>query len=157
MIALYSALGAAQIATISAQKFADGGKISGPSHANGGVLAVIDGRPVAEIEGDEYVVNKRATSRNLDAAEALNRHGAHMDLAVVPANSLSKFQDGGVIETANFDALNRATEANQTNAILSDILSANREFLEKEIIVAVRDIIAAEKRVKTVDSQSSVG
>lgn len=51
---------------------ANGGLLSGPSHANGGMP--IMGSNV-EVEGGEYVVNKRATARNLPLLSAINNLG----------------------------------------------------------------------------------
>ncbi len=48
---------AAQIAVISSQKFAKGGILKGPSHANGGILTQF-----GELEGGEAVINKRNTA-----------------------------------------------------------------------------------------------
>ena len=73
---IMTALVAAQIAAISAQKFvgakgglipggeekfADGGMVVGPSHAQGGVKFAAGGR-VVELEGGEAVINKRSTA-----------------------------------------------------------------------------------------------
>ena len=52
---------------------ANGGLLSGPSHANGGMP--IMGSNV-EVEGGEYVVNKRATARNLPLLSATNNLGS---------------------------------------------------------------------------------
>ena len=52
---------------------ANGGLLSGPSHANGGMP--IMGSNV-EVEGGEYVVNKRATARNLPLLSAINNLGS---------------------------------------------------------------------------------
>ena len=57
--AIVAAVGAAQQAVISAQTFARGGEIEGPSHAQGGVKYVVAGRRV-ELEGNEGVINKRS-------------------------------------------------------------------------------------------------
>lgn len=52
---------------------ANGGLLSGPSHANGGMP--IMGSNV-EVEGGEYVVNKRSTARNLPLLSAINNLGS---------------------------------------------------------------------------------
>ena len=51
---------------------ANGGLLSGPSHANGGMP--IMGSNV-EVEGGEYVVNKKATARNLPLLSTINNLG----------------------------------------------------------------------------------
>lgn len=62
-MAIATAMTAAQVATIASQKppqFARGGRLSGRSHANGG-MPVLDhhGRKQAEVEGGESIINKR--------------------------------------------------------------------------------------------------
>jgi hypothetical protein len=52
--------GAVQIATIAAQKFAQGGIVNGPSHKNGGVPFTVGGRPGFEAEGGEAIINKNS-------------------------------------------------------------------------------------------------
>ena len=64
-----SALGAVQIATISSQKYANGGIIEGKSHKDGGVK-VLGGR--AEVEGGEMIVNKKTTTMNTDMLYFIN-------------------------------------------------------------------------------------
>jgi len=67
------ALGAAQIATISAQKFQDGGLIQGASHAKGGVPFSVAGRGGFEAEGGEYIVKKSTVDNyGVDFMNALN-------------------------------------------------------------------------------------
>lgn len=62
------------MATISAQKFADGGLVYGNSHAQGGERFAVGGR-VAELEGGEAVINKRSTSMFGGALSAMNVAG----------------------------------------------------------------------------------
>lgn len=45
------------------QRAAEGGKVSGPRHAEGGISAQTpDGKPVAEIEGDERIFSREDTA-----------------------------------------------------------------------------------------------
>lgn len=66
-----AAMGAVQIGIMTKQltKLADGGEIIGPSHANGGV-------PIAgtnyEVEGGEFVVNKRSYGANANLVNFIN-------------------------------------------------------------------------------------
>jgi hypothetical protein len=62
--ALVAVSTAAQIAIISAQKFAEGGEIFGKSHAQGGTMI--------EAERGEYVVKKESTSKYKKLIEAIN-------------------------------------------------------------------------------------
>jgi hypothetical protein len=67
------ALGAAQVATIAAQKFQDGGLIQGESHAKGGVPFTVAGRGGFEAEGGEYIVKKSTVDNyGVDFMNALN-------------------------------------------------------------------------------------
>ena len=59
-------------------KYAEGGHVSGRSHAEGGVPFSVAGVGGYEMEGGEYVVNKRATARYFPILELINnstRHG----------------------------------------------------------------------------------
>ena len=76
--AVIAALGAAQIATIAATKYyADGGVLQGASHANGGVK-VLGG--TAEVEGGEYITNKRTTEQNVDLLNFINSKKKRINL-----------------------------------------------------------------------------
>jgi len=67
------AMGAAQVATIAAQKFQEGGLIQGASHAKGGVPFSVAGRGGFEAEGGEYIVKKSTVdSYGVDFMNALN-------------------------------------------------------------------------------------
>lgn len=69
--ALVAASGAVQIGVMNRQlaKMEDGGLLAGPSHANGGMR--IQGTNI-EVEGGEYVVNKRSTAVNQQLIEYIN-------------------------------------------------------------------------------------
>ena len=69
LAAAVGAMGAVQIATISSQKYANGGIIEGKSHKDGGVK-VLGGR--AEVEGGEMIVNKKTTTMNTDMLYFIN-------------------------------------------------------------------------------------
>lgn len=55
------------------KKGANGGLLVGPSHSSGGMRV---GNSNIEVEGGEFVVNKRATSRNLDLLTKINSPGS---------------------------------------------------------------------------------
>ena len=65
---------------ISWQQKRDGGLLDGPSHSKGGMK--IQGTNM-EVEGGEFVVNKKATKRNLPLLQAINQ---------------DKYEDGGIIK-----------------------------------------------------------
>jgi hypothetical protein len=52
--------GGVQLAAINSIQYADGGVFDGPSHAQGGIKGVLNGKPL-EVEGDEmWIANKKA-------------------------------------------------------------------------------------------------
>jgi hypothetical protein len=99
------ALGAAQVATIAAQKFQDGGLIQGASHSQGGVPFSVAGRGGFEAEGGEYIVKKSTVDNyGVDFMNALNNmripkmfaEGGYV--APTPAGTISDQVSRGVSE-----------------------------------------------------------
>ena len=105
------------------KKFADGGMVHGPSHAQGGVKFAVGGR-VNELEGGEAVINKRSTAMFRNQLSSMNQAGGGV-----------KFADGGLMSSpqfseAQFDANNqsqmRGAMQNQSKVVVveSDITDA---------------------------------
>ena len=149
MAAVAAAMGAAQIATISAQKiYAKGGVIDGPSHKQGGVkIKTKDG--VSEVEGKEFITNKETTQKNLPLMYYINSQKKHLtkdDLdsffdgktrKISPKVGQMKFADGGQMpEMQDFD--------------LKKMIPQQREEEPKTYQVQVVDIINAIDNVETV-------
>ena len=65
------------------KKMAKGGLISGPSHANGGVAVAGTG---IEVEGGEFVMNRKATVKNIDLLKQMN---AGVNVQPQPLNTQS--------------------------------------------------------------------
>ena len=141
MIALATAVGAAQIAAVKAAKYADGGVLQGKSHAQGGIK-VLGG--TAEVEGGEYVTNKRTTSQNLDLLEFINNKKRKIDLSDLidfygnkskvgkNIRNIGKtyFADGGVLPTTRTDI-----------EINDRLVSAMEQYAEKPTVVEVVEIM----------------
>lgn len=114
MIAAATAMGIAQLAAIYAnkpQKYADGGLLEGRSHAQGGIK-VLGGH--AEVEGGEFVTNRRTTAQNSDLLYYINSKKKKLDLSDMiefysskPKKSISgmkrMFADGGELPTLRTD------------------------------------------------------
>lgn len=64
-VALATGLG--YVGVIASTKYAKGGLLNGPSHSNGGIKT-----PFGELEGNEYVINKKTTSKNLPLLSYIN-------------------------------------------------------------------------------------
>lgn len=101
------AMGTAYVAQIKKQKYAKGGLLKGNSHANGGIPV---GQTGIEVEGDEYVINKNSTRKNLPLIDYINRSNKRLtkeDLLNwydsgkqnVTKQTKTKFATGGVIPT----------------------------------------------------------
>ena len=101
---------AAGIAAVGAfTKLEEGGLIAGPSHDKGGVKGTGAFNNI-EVEGDEFVINKKQLKNNLPLIENINRFGA-----------LGKFSNGGQFAPSQ-DALQGAQSSNagsQINKILN--------------------------------------
>jgi hypothetical protein len=90
-------------------KFADGGLLMGPSHSEGGIKT-----RMGELEGGEYVINRRSTASFLPMLHAINSAGKR------------KYAEGGM--AASMDQLqtimaNQATPIVKTYVVASDVYS----------------------------------
>lgn len=118
--ALATAAYGAELSAISQRKFyekkfADGGLVSGPSHEQGGVPFTVQGRGGYEMEGGEYVVNKRATSRHLDLLNKINSSSG-----ISPQTGRYKFAQGGLVNAPideSVDYLKVIAEATTSTAV----------------------------------------
>lgn len=77
MIAMATAIGAAQVAAAKAAKYGDGGVLKGKSHAQGGIK-LLNG--YAEAEGGEFITNKRTTMKNVDLLSFINSKKRRVNL-----------------------------------------------------------------------------
>jgi len=145
LIGLYAAIGAAQVALISAQKFAKGGKVEGPSHAQGGVkMAVPSQNRYVELEGGEYVVSKKATAKHLPLLEAINRDGI--------------YERGGMV-SPNFQAMSYAVSNRQSVAAdqrFEQVLTAIMEVAKTPIVTDVRDQVSAQTKAMSRQNKATL-
>ena len=79
-------------------KFEQGGMVEGPSHAQGGVPFTVQGRGGYEMEGGEFIVNKKASSMHRQLLENIN-------------NS-TKFATGGIVSST---VVNNNTSSESVN------------------------------------------
>jgi len=110
----------AEIAAINQRKFfpkqfAEGGMVNGPSHDQGGVPFSVQGTAGYEMEGGEFIVNKRATAMHRDLLERIN--DSHK---VRPLAGAYKFAQGGLVTAQaneSVDYLKAIAEATTSTAI----------------------------------------
>lgn len=122
---------ATQIATVSSQKFAKGGILSGPSHAQGGIKTNL-----GELEGGEAVINKKSTAMFSGTLSAINEAGGG-----------KKFARGGVLPTPS-----TITTPNDIN---KDILRALTNF-NLSPTVSVVEINEAQTRISEIENNSTL-
>ena len=141
MIAAATAMGAAQMAAIIAnkpRKYADGGLLEGRSHAQGGIK-VLGGH--AEVEGGEFVTNRRTTAQNSDLLYYINSKKKKLDLSDMiefysskPKKSISgmkrMFADGGELPTLRTDI-----------SLNSRLVDTMEKYAERPTVVEVVEIM----------------
>lgn len=97
------------------KKFAEGGMVNGPSHDQGGVPFSVQGRGGYEMEGGEYIINKRATAMHKDLLDRINASGMTR-----PKVGNLKFAQGGMVNAPvneSVDYLKAIAEATTSTAI----------------------------------------
>jgi len=98
-------------------KFEEGGMVQGPSHAEGGVPFTVQGRGGYEMEGGEFIVNKKAASVHRSLLEKINS-----SYRVPTLSSQYKFASGGLVTAKadeSVDYLKAIAEATVSTAINS--------------------------------------
>ncbi len=154
MSAITAATTAAEIAVIASQKYARGGELRGPSHAQGGIKGFVGNRHI-EAEGGEVIINKRSSAKHRKLLSLINSdNGWGDDFAHARGGSGRFFARGGVIggydfrtsgvpdsssslsqivrqQTDNlrqsFDAINRRIDNLRVSVLLSDIEAKSNE------------------------------
>lgn len=96
------------------KKFAQGGMVQGPSHAEGGIPFTVRGQSGYEMEGGEFIVNKRASSLHRELLERINNSTKFANGGVV---NKTVTRNDSVAESVNY--LKAIAEATTKNAINS--------------------------------------
>ena len=154
LAAIVTTMGAIQIGimTKNLAKFEKGGLLNGKRHSEGGMR--IEGTNI-EVEGGEYVVNRRSTAKNLGLISYINAQDKELqagDLgkffaqrpAFMPANMQRMMEEGGQIP-----------QIDTPNSIDSEILDAIKA-IDLQPRVAVTDIIRAQDQYASVENWSGV-
>jgi myosin heavy subunit len=96
-------------------KYEEGGMVSGPSHAQGGVPFTVQGQAGYEMEGGEFIVNKKASAMHRGLLEKINN-----SYKVPTSPSAYKFAAGGAVNAnanESVDYLKAIAEATTSTAI----------------------------------------
>lgn len=149
LMAVAAAVGAAQVASISAQKYAKGGLLQGPSHERGGIKV---GGGI-EVEGGEFVTNKGTTSKNLDLLYYINSSRKRLNVddfiefyskgggSKPLLGAKGKFADGGLMPS--LEVASRTAEV----IVAQD---------DRPVVVSVVDINNAQARVRRVQTMAGL-
>ena len=147
------ALGLKNVSAIkSTPIYEDGGVIQGARHSQGGVK-VLGGQ--AEVEGGEFITNRKSTAANLPLLTYINdkkREVTAEDLfnffnngtPTVKSKLTRKFASGGQLPTTDGSEVNRVMSVSDTN-------EGNKTY-----IVQVTDIINAQKNLEKVQVLSGL-
>lgn len=136
---IIGAMGAVQTAIIAKQmnKLADGGLLQGRSHAQGGIPV---GNTGIEVEGGEYVINKRSTAKYLPLLQAINEEGARKKTV---ANQLGKYANGGQL---NYQRISSNLDSVDTNKVIQNSI----DQIDMHPQVSVVDINRGQKNLTQV-------
>jgi len=140
---IVGAMGAASTAIAAAQyaKLEDGGLLSGKSHKQGGMK--IQGSNI-EVEGGEYVVNKRSTQQFLPLLERINEFGKNKSSSITYNNIYHKYENGGQLD---YELIN--SNLNQNNPY-NKMMDKFNDVTNQPIFVSVTDINRGQNRVAKV-------
>ena len=150
------ALGAVQISTISSQKYANGGVLDGPSHSQGGIK-VPTKRGMSEVEGNEFITNKKTTTHNTEMLYYINsikRKITREDMekffdgkgkvSISPRHSL-RFASGGTLpELTDFNLKNQIQNQQELPEIrvvaqITDIASQLDNYNQIKVLAGLAD------------------
>jgi hypothetical protein len=137
--AIAAATGAAQIATIRSQKYAKGGILNGPSHAQGGIPMFSKGGAFyGEAEGGEAVLTKgvMANPALASMASAIN----------VAGGGVPFFANGGVLEP-----IQSATPTDRA----ADIIASGMK--SRQPVLVVEQLRERENSVDVIESLRTIG
>lgn len=136
---IIGAMGAMQTAIITKQmsKLADGGLLQGRSHAQGGIPV---GNTGIEVEGGEYVINRRSTAKYLPLLQAINEEGARKKTV---ANQLGKYANGGQL---NYQRISSSLDSVDTNKVIQNSI----DQIDMHPQVSVVDINRGQKNLTQV-------
>lgn len=99
-------------------RFAEGGMVNGPSHAEGGVPFTVQGRGGYEMEGGEFIVNKEATKRNYSLLRQINdsvKPSSYSSGRIFAAGGIVKAEELGVRQLHLLESIAMATGGTYKN------------------------------------------
>lgn len=156
LAAAVGALGAVKTAMIASQKYAKGGVIDGPSHSQGGVK-IPTKKGISEVEGNEFITNKKTTSHNTEMLYYINsikRKITREDMekffdgkgkVSIPASHGMRYAQGGTMpELTDWNLKNeiqpQQQEPERTYLVqVTDIFNRLEEFEKVRVLAGLYD------------------
>lgn len=148
-------LGLSNVAKISAQKYMkDGGLLTGRSHAQGGIPVGTTG---IEVEGNEYVVNKNTTMKNLPLLEYINSQRR----PITKEDLVNFYDDGKGRRLVSSTITKKYAEGGKlpdgvSNADIRRLVNYQPEQDNRPIVVSVVDIVNATENIREVQALSGL-
>lgn len=143
MMALATTVGAAQMAAVLAnkpvRKYAEGGLLEGPTHKRGGIPV---GNTGIEVEGNEFVTNKRTTAQNLALLQFINKKKRKIDLS-----DMVDFYMNGANKNISNARKTYLADGGQLPMLRNDInisgklVTTMEQYANRDVVVQVVDII----------------
>lgn len=147
LAAVAAAMGAAQIAILAKTKYADGGLLQGKSHAQGGIPV---GNTGIEVEGQEFVVNKKSTKANLPLINYINSNRRHLTKDDI-VHFFDTREGSSQIVNNNYFAQGGQIPNSLTSPSFNPQQIAQQSYVDdREIVVSVQEIERVSNRVKNV-------
>ena len=138
LAAAVGTMGAAQTAMIASQKYAKGGIIDGPSHSQGGIK-IPTKKGISEVEGNEFITNKKTTSHNTEFLYYINSIKRK-----ITREDMDKFVDGnGKVRIPASHGLKYATGGtigDLTDWNIKNQIQSHPQEPERTYVVQVIDI-----------------
>jgi hypothetical protein len=152
MGALATGLVAVQIAKINSTQYANGGLLNGKPHSQGGIPI---GNTGIEVEGNEYVVNKKSTQANLPLIDYINSNRRKLT-----RDDLINFFDNGKQGLINKSVKNRYAEGGVLPEVgeidVKSLINYEPEEDNRPIQVQVVDIINASENIRQVQTMAGL-
>ena len=132
-------------------KFEDGGIVEGPSHAQGGIPFSVQGQGGYEMEGGEFIVNKKASSLHRQLLESIN-NSVKPNSAIQPM----KFATGGIVTNNVSNVTGTAKESVDYLKAIADATTSTAIQSSKPVraFVTERDLRTSDTERKLRDRNS---
>ena len=145
-----------QIGTISSQKYATGGVLDGASHSQGGIK-VPTKKGYAEVEGNEFITNKKTTMHNTEMLYYINSikrkitredmeqfFNSKGKISISPSHSLRYSQGGELPELTDFNLkgqINQQQEQPEIKVVaqITDIASQLDNYNQIKVLAGLAD------------------